>query len=463
MFHNDSAIKSEAQPLKWLILVLFGCAVAFSPSAWPKTPEEIFVAVAPSIVVVETHDASGQPITIGSGVVVFLGEVVTNCHVVKNDPIINVKQGEIAYPATIHYADRDRDLCQLSVSGLKAPPAIRGSVSDLNTGARVVAIGAPQGLELSISEGLVSSLRELEDGSKLIQTTAPISPGSSGGGLFNDEGLLVGITTLFLEDSQNLNFALPIDWIWDLIFIDVEEVQENSLSSQSVEEEKALEDIRTLGESLRAVDPNFSAKEKYFKSMIEPIVSSGIPPSEWPAAIEKAYWALPDGDSLRWANRSLELRKSKDWQGLVAHARNWVKAEPENAKAWFSLGNGRIGLRNKYSASAGALVRNAQNTPDYNYRGMFMDQHDAQISYAELENVYAIEAYREAVRLEPTFTHAWFYLGSAFKYDENQIGASAAYQKLKKLDPELAEKLYTLRRCFCSSFAFALIAKVALS
>ncbi len=78
-------------------------------------------------------------------------------------------------------------------------------------GEPVYAVGAPEGLELPLSEGIVSQLRGGPP--PLIQTTVAISPGSSGGGLFNTEGELVGITTFYLKEGQNLNFALPVELI----------------------------------------------------------------------------------------------------------------------------------------------------------------------------------------------------------------------------------------------------------
>ncbi len=77
---------------------------------------------------------------------------------------------------------------------------------------RVFAIGAPYGLELSLSDGLIAALRH-ENGVDLVQTTAPISRGLSGGGLFDAQGRLVGITTFYLSGSQNLNFAIAADQI----------------------------------------------------------------------------------------------------------------------------------------------------------------------------------------------------------------------------------------------------------
>lgn len=85
----------------------------------------------------------------------------------------------------------------------------------IRIGARVYAIGAPRGMELTISEGIVSSLRE-HAGIRFIQTTAAISPGSSGGGLFDAQARLVGITSFLLKDAQNLNFAYPAFYIREL-------------------------------------------------------------------------------------------------------------------------------------------------------------------------------------------------------------------------------------------------------
>lgn len=184
----------------------------FPVCAFAKTPAEVFSMAAPSVVVVRALDAQGKLLSFGSGVVIASAQVVTNCHVTKVGTRLEVKSGPRALPASLRYTDRERDLCQLAVPGLTAPAVKIGSVKQLKIGARVVALGAPQGLELSLSDGIVSALRGAGDAS-IIQTTAPISPGSSGGGLFDEEGRLIGITTFYLAEGQNLNFALPADWI----------------------------------------------------------------------------------------------------------------------------------------------------------------------------------------------------------------------------------------------------------
>ena len=83
----------------------------------------------------------------------------------------------------------------------------------MKVGERVYTIGAPSGLERTLGEGLISGLRTTEEG-KLIQTSAPISPGSSGGGLFDSSGHLIGVTSFLLKDAQSLNFAIVAEDFW---------------------------------------------------------------------------------------------------------------------------------------------------------------------------------------------------------------------------------------------------------
>ncbi len=174
--------------------------------------EELFALASPSVVRVNALGASGESLAFGSGVVVDAATVVTNCHVARRGAGLSVKHASGQFEASVATADEAHDLCRLSVPGLSAPSVRVGSVSQLRVGQKVFAIGSPQGLDLTLSDGMVSSLREGPEGA-LVQTTAPISPGSSGGGLFDETGALVGIVTFQVRSGQNLNFALPADWI----------------------------------------------------------------------------------------------------------------------------------------------------------------------------------------------------------------------------------------------------------
>jgi S1-C subfamily serine protease len=177
-----------------------------------RSGEELFADLSRSIARITIYDVSGRAVGIGSGVVVGNGTIVTSCHVASAGGTLQVKVGAEQYSASVEVADEEYDLCRLSVGGLTAPAVALGTVESLRTGQKVYAIGAPQGLDLTISDGIVSALRDLPQG-KVIQTTAPISPGSSGGGLFDAYGKLVGIMTFQHRTGQNLNFAVPADWI----------------------------------------------------------------------------------------------------------------------------------------------------------------------------------------------------------------------------------------------------------
>lgn len=178
------------------------------------TPEALFEQVAPSVWVVRTQDSAGKPLALGSAVVIGPGRLITNCHVLARAKTVTVARENVSYGATLEFPDPERDLCQLKVANFNAPPVTIAPPDSWRVGARVYAIGNPRGLETTISDGLLSGIRRSEQNSfEALQITVPISSGSSGGGLFDARGRLIGITTFMLRDAQNLNFALPASWI----------------------------------------------------------------------------------------------------------------------------------------------------------------------------------------------------------------------------------------------------------
>jgi serine protease Do len=178
------------------------------------TPEQLFERVSPSVWVVHTLDGERRPLMQGSAVVVGPGQLVTNCHVLRRARSVSVGRENISLGATLEHPDTERDLCLLRVANFTAPAVSTAPIDGLRVGARVYAIGAPRGLETTLSDGLLSGLRRNAQGKvDALQISVPISPGSSGGGLFDAQGRLIGITSAGLRDSQNLNFALPAEWI----------------------------------------------------------------------------------------------------------------------------------------------------------------------------------------------------------------------------------------------------------
>lgn len=186
-------------------------ALLTQASAPALPPPELFKKVSRSVVIVRTAVDGGS--SQGSGVVVGAGRVATNAHVLGAAQEATVSYGTKQWRTSSIWRDPDRDVALLSIQGLDLPVPEIGSAATIEVGSHVYVVGAPRGLELSLSDGLVAGLRAIDSGAPLVQLTAPISPGSSGGGVFDAQARLIGLATLILKDSQNLNFALPIDWI----------------------------------------------------------------------------------------------------------------------------------------------------------------------------------------------------------------------------------------------------------
>lgn len=189
--------------------------LSLSAAAQPAlTPEQLFERVSPSVWVVHTLDSERRPLMQGSAVVIGPGRMVTNCHVLRGARAVSVGRENMSFGATLEHPDTERDMCLLKVANFTASAVNMAPADTLRTGARVYAIGAPRGLETTISDGLLSAIRRSASSAiELLQISVPISPGSSGGGLFDAQGQLIGITSAGLRDSQNLNFALPAEWI----------------------------------------------------------------------------------------------------------------------------------------------------------------------------------------------------------------------------------------------------------
>jgi serine protease Do len=188
---------------------------AYPSFAQPLEADKLFEKISPSVWVIHTFDGNEKPLSRGSAVVTGVGTLITNCHVLAKAKSFVVKRDNVVYGAALEHADVERDLCQIAVKNFAAPVAQLLPTNSLRVGQKVYAVGNPRGLELTFSDGLISGLRKSPDEKsiELVQTSAPISPGSSGGGLFDAQGRLVGITTATLKESQNLNFAMPADWI----------------------------------------------------------------------------------------------------------------------------------------------------------------------------------------------------------------------------------------------------------
>ena len=219
---NKAMPKSQLPPIprsRWLLLLcLF--AFAFAPGiaraqqaqAVESLPE-LVRRVKPMVVAIVTYDAKGVPLLSGSGFFIRSGQVLTNLHVVEGARRVEVKtldgKGRIYASQGVLDFDEEADLAVLSVD---VPPERTRVIELTNSlpeeGEGVFVIGNPLRLEGSVSDGIVSAVREVPNLGKIIQTTAPISHGNSGSPVFNYRGQVVGVVTVKVTNGQNINLAL---------------------------------------------------------------------------------------------------------------------------------------------------------------------------------------------------------------------------------------------------------------
>lgn len=196
-------------------------AAQTAPPATRYTVPQLVKTMAPAVVFIGKADGKGEVTSIGSGFVADpSGVIVTNFHVIDGAAglLVKMKDGEIYDRVDVIDYDRRRDLAVLKIRAFKALPSLALSDREVETGEDAVAIGNPQGLEHTVSTGVVSAFRQAE-GYRLMQISVPISPGSSGGPLFSMDGKVIGITTsgIVSEGAQNLNFAVPIAYVRPLL------------------------------------------------------------------------------------------------------------------------------------------------------------------------------------------------------------------------------------------------------
>jgi S1-C subfamily serine protease len=176
-----------------------------APSRAADIPELVRKAK-PAVVELITYDAQGRILAMGSGFFINpSGWLITNNHVVSgaHSVVARTSTGE-SYQTVLKRHVLDVDLALVKFNLQNVPYLVLDRHTAVE-GQHVLVIGNPEGLEGTVSEGIVSAIRE--DGWS-IQFTAPISPGSSGSPVLNDEGKVIGMATLIHEGGQNLNFAL---------------------------------------------------------------------------------------------------------------------------------------------------------------------------------------------------------------------------------------------------------------
>ena len=177
--------------------------------------------VKPAVVAIATYDASGEALMTGSGFFLRPGQVVTNLHVIRGAARAEIKtldgKGKV-YPVNGTVAvDEEGDLALLSVEMPNSPARSTELATELpDEGEPIFVIGNPLKLEGSVSDGIVSAVREVPNSYRIIQITAPISHGNSGSPVFNLRGQVLGVVTVKVTNGQNINLAIAAARVGEL-------------------------------------------------------------------------------------------------------------------------------------------------------------------------------------------------------------------------------------------------------
>ena len=208
---------SKKSLLSFIGLVLFLFCEITAVNA--QSPQQIAQKALASTVLLVMEDANGQPLSLGSGFFVRNGQVATNLHVVKGASrgYAKLVSQKTKYDVEgITAVDAERDLVVLKISVPGAQVISLGDSDMVQVGSPIYAVGNPRGLEGTFSQGIISSVRKVGT-DKILQLTAPISPGSSGGPVLNDKGQVIGVSVATFRGGQNLNFAIPSNYLKKLI------------------------------------------------------------------------------------------------------------------------------------------------------------------------------------------------------------------------------------------------------
>jgi hypothetical protein len=275
--NRDSDVTAMRHPIvARLSTLLLAAACGYTPAA--GFDAGFITALSVSVLKVSASGPSNKSYS-GSGVVVGRNEILTNCHVTRNSDQIVVLKGALRYIVYSQRADVHHDLCLLTTDELPFTPVPVRRTADLPAGETVFFYGYPGGTEAFFTEGRVSALHPYES-SHIIETSAGFGLGASGGGLFDSDGALVGITTFLSAGHSGYYYAMPAD----------------------------------LVEALR-------------RKPAEPLSPM----------TGQAVWELPIAGQPAFLQMQ-RLAEAGNWAGALAHTSAWIAAEAGNFDAWLSHG-----------------------------------------------------------------------------------------------------------------------------
>jgi tetratricopeptide (TPR) repeat protein len=470
-------------------LALVGGACSFRPETFRQPAASLRELVQPiqrSVVTVVNYDVDGDISSIGSGFFISeSGILVTNFHVLDGAYSASIKtvDGSQFPVAAVLANNRLVDLIKVRVdlAGSRATPVVldreKHVVAD-----RVFVVGSPMGLEQTVSEGIISAVRETPAGGTVFQLTAPISRGSSGGPVLNQDGKVVGVVTFQIARGQNLNFAVSTDALEML----TDEASQPSIAEWTIRNSKqgpALAAALCSKGSRLTIQGEYEEALTYFKRAAE---ASPDDPDAWYglgscyvgldrrdeaiAAYKRPIERDPDNEMAHFI-LAMYYKTIGQFDQVVPTLLEVIRIDPANLRAQFELGRayGALDLTGEQietfkeildrqpdhiptlldlGATLGKIGRFDEAMALFTQAGGL--EPDNELIYYNIGVTYnrmnrpeaAIRAYTLAIRANPRMTAAHYNLGLTYFHQEHRKRALDQYEILKGLESYLANDLF---------------------
>jgi tetratricopeptide (TPR) repeat protein len=457
-----------------------------SPATAVTDLTRLVKSIQPAVATVVVYDVDSNVANIGTGFFIDkTGILVTNHHVLlgKFGAEIRTADGSTYPIKTVVAEDQATDLIKVRVD---IPPEkvhwLPVSAEPPLVAQQVVVVGSPMGLEQSVSNGIVSSVREIPGLGTFYQMSAPISPGSSGSPVVNLQGKVVGVATFQFLQGQNLNFAIAGNSVLDLKTDDTGQSLSEWTFKQSNQKSRLAEEMCRKGFRFSIGGQNQKALE-YFKMATE------NDPNSTTAWYGLGYcYAGKDShkDAIEAYKQAIRTNPSNEishfhlgnyyfkigrYDEAIETFKQVVLINPEFEAAYFNIGmiHNKAGRLEEAKKAFQIVVRlNPQSKTAYYNIGVastklgqyeqaavaYKKAIDIQpafaealfnlgVVYGELGNIQdEMETYKKAIRVNPDFAPAHYAIGKAYLNQADKASALDQYKILKKLDSDMADKLF---------------------
>jgi len=420
---------------------------AISLTSGQENLPAIIKKIEPSIVVVLTYNKEGAILGQGSGFFISRdGDVITNRHVLQgaNRAEVRTSDGRVYPIMRVLAEDKEGDLIRMSVGIPKdAAQPLPISSSFPEVGERILVIGTPFGLERTVSEGIVSAVREVLELGKIIQVTAPISSGSSGSPVVKLNGEVIGVATFFLMAGQNLNFAIPGQRISRL----TPGTGQTLAEREGRREEESITDAakfyaiglryllaedceRALPYFIETVKKNSNHAGAYFQIGY---CSGNLGRYQGAIAAYRRSIALKPEEAGTHNNLCAAYAKLGHYSEAIETCQQAIRLSSAPAEAYNNLGWSYHQL-GRFQEAAEACKEAIRRKPDF-----ALAHYNLGNNYADLRQFEeAIESYKQAIRIKFDYAEAHLNLGAAYNGTGRHEEAIASYRQSIRIKPGLA-------------------------